>query len=127
MTSANTPDPGAINAHINAHDNSGQIAVGNQIQQHMDTADEQSLMAVSADLQILLQQLSTQHPGQGVTNHMAVATEAVAQIQQHPPLLQRLFSALKAGGTATLKQLVKHPAATFVISALEDLQKTAPS
>jgi len=124
MTSANTPNSGAINAHINASDNSGQIAVGHQIQQHMTTADDQSLMAVAAELQGLLEQLSAQHPDAGLTTRMTIATEAVTQIQQQPSLLQRLFSALKAGGTATLKQLVKHPAATFVITALEDLQKT---
>ena len=44
-------------------------------------------------------------------------------IKNNPTLLQKTMSALKAGGTAALEQALNHPAASFVINALDDLNK----
>jgi uncharacterized Ntn-hydrolase superfamily protein len=51
---------------------------------------------------------------------MAVATEAIQRIENNPTLMQKVISALRAGGAAALEQLLSHPAASFVIAALED-------
>jgi hypothetical protein len=55
---------------------------------------------------------------------MQLATEAVTRIEGNANLTQRVTSAVQAGGTSALGQLLNHPAASFVIAALEDWQKT---
>jgi hypothetical protein len=39
-------------------------------------------------------------------------------------LSQRILSALRSGSISALGQCLNHPAASFVISAMEDWQKT---
>jgi hypothetical protein len=48
---------------------------------------------------------------------MMVATEAIKRIENDPKLVQRILSALKAGGTEALAQFLNHPAASFVIGS----------
>ncbi|MEC4813628.1 MAG: hypothetical protein SAK29_10220 [Scytonema sp. PMC 1069.18] len=57
----------------------------------------------------------------------ANATQVIERIESDRALSQRVLSALKAGGTEALAQLLNHPAASFVIGALEDWQKTKDS
>ncbi|MEH2160327.1 MAG: hypothetical protein V7K38_04610 [Nostoc sp.] len=54
----------------------------------------------------------------------AIATEALARIEDDKSLSERVLSALKAGGVSAFEQLLNHPSASFVIGALEDWQKT---
>ena len=54
---------------------------------------------------------------------MTVATEAIKHIDSNPKLHERVLSALKAGGVQALGQLLDHPAASFVIGAIEDWQQ----
>ena len=56
--------------------------------------------------------------------YQAIATEAIQRIDNDPKLAPRILSALKAGGTSALDSLLDHPAASFVIGALEDWQQT---
>jgi hypothetical protein len=58
---------------------------------------------------------------------MQIATETLKRIEANPSLTQRVMSALGAGGTAALEQLLNHPAASFVIGALGDWQETGSS
>lgn len=48
----------------------------------------------------------------------------VGTIENNHTLRQRVLSALKTGGIQALGQILNHPAATFVIAALEDWQKS---
>lgn len=58
---------------------------------------------------------------------MQVAAETIKQIENNPPLEGRVISALKAGGVQAFEQFLNHPAASFVIGALEDWQKNKRS
>ena len=55
---------------------------------------------------------------------MALATEAIAQIEGNPSLAARILSALKTGGVKAFERFLSHPAASFVAGALEDWRKT---
>ncbi|MGK7928656.1 MAG: hypothetical protein AB4290_26045 [Spirulina sp.] len=55
---------------------------------------------------------------------MQLATEVVTRIESDSSLMQRVLSALQAGSVSALEQLLNHPAASFVIAALENWQKT---
>ncbi|MEH2447944.1 MAG: hypothetical protein V7K18_19870 [Nostoc sp.] len=54
----------------------------------------------------------------------AIATEAISQMESNPTLFARILSALQAGGVSAFEQFLNHPAASFVIGALEDWEKT---
>ena len=56
---------------------------------------------------------------------MKLATEVMERIESNPNLMKRIFSALKAGGISAFEQALNHPAASFVIGALEDWKEMA--
>ena len=58
---------------------------------------------------------------------MQIAAETIKSIENNPTLAERVISALKAGGVQAIGQLLNHPAASFVIGALEDWEKTKGS
>ncbi len=45
------------------------------------------------------------------------------KIEQNPRLTQRLLSAAKAGSLAAIESMLNHPAASFVMAAIEDLNE----
>ena len=85
----------------------------------------QTLSEAAEEIQQLLEQLSRTYSTDTVLGRMQLATEAVTRIESNPNLMQRLVSSLQAGGVSALEQFLNHPAANFVIAALEDWQKTA--
>jgi hypothetical protein len=86
--------------------------------------EKQSLTDAATEIQKLLEQLDKSYPSNTTAGKMAIATEAIEYIDNNQTLAQRILSALKAGGTEALAQLLNHPAASFVLGALEDWQKT---
>ncbi|MBD2072675.1 hypothetical protein H6F86_01980 [Phormidium sp. FACHB-592] len=78
----------------------------------------------ATQIQKLLEQLSKTYSTETVSGRMQLATEAVTRIEGDSNLMQRVLSALQVGGVSALEQLLNHPAASFVIAALEDWQKT---
>jgi hypothetical protein len=84
----------------------------------------QTLAEAATEIQELLEQLSKTYSTETVSGRMQLATEAVTRIENDSNLMQRVLSALQAGGVSALEQLLNHPAASFVIAALEDWQKT---
>jgi uncharacterized protein YjbI with pentapeptide repeats len=98
---------------------------GNQI--IYSPEQRQTLSESAAEIQKLLDQLSQTYPTDTKAGQMKLATEAIAQIEDNPDLVQRVLSAGKAGGVAALEQFLNHPAASFVIAAMEDWQQTKGS
>ncbi|MBD2778670.1 COR domain-containing protein [Iningainema tapete] len=89
-----------------------------------DNSSNQNLAEAAAQIQELLTQLEQSYPSNTTTGKMAIATEAIKHIESDPTIKSRILSALKSGGIQALAQLLNHPAASFVIGALEDWQKT---
>lgn len=87
-------------------------------------ADKQNLTEAAAEIQALLEQLEKSYPTNTTTGKMALATEAIAQIENNPTLTSRILSALKVGSVKAFEQFLSHPAASFVIGALEDWEKS---
>ncbi len=88
--------------------------------------EQQNLAQAAAEIQALFEQLEKSYPTDTTTGKMALATEAIAQIESDPNLTARILSALKTGSVQAFEQLLSHPAASFVIGALEDWEKTKP-
>jgi uncharacterized protein YjbI with pentapeptide repeats len=95
-----------------------------QANQYNYAAETKSLAEAANEIQALLEQLSQIYPADSLSAKVNLAQETVRRIDANPALSQRLLSAFKAGGVSALGQFLNHPVATFVISALEDWQKT---
>lgn len=72
-----------------------------------------NLAEAAKEIQELLEQLSKTYP---ITD---VPGKAVEEIQQNPQLKNRVIGALKAGAKKALEELVKHPATSIVLAAIE--------
>ena len=106
-----------------------QAAQGDHNNQTMDTnvvspSQKQTLTEAAAEIQALLEQLEKSYPTDTTMGKMALATEAITQIDNNPTLTARILSALQVGSIKAFEQFLNHPAASFVIGALEDWQKT---
>lgn len=75
-----------------------------------------------AAVQKLLNQSSKAHPIQTTQEKMVIAAEVVEEIENSPSLKERVASALKTGGTEAFKEMLAHPAAAFVVAAMEGWQ-----
>jgi hypothetical protein len=64
------------------------------------------------------------YPTDTTTEKLKLAAEVIERIESNPNLMERILSALKAGGVSALEQALNHPAASFVIGALKDWQQT---
>ena len=86
--------------------------------------NSQDLTQAAAEIQALLKQLEETYPTTNTMGKMAIASQAIQRIDNDPKLTSRILSALSAGGTSALDSLLDHPAASFVIAALEDWQQS---
>jgi hypothetical protein len=57
---------------------------------------------------------------------MTLATQAIEHIENNQILAARVLSACKAGGTQALASFLHHPAASFLLSALDDWINALP-
>jgi hypothetical protein len=87
-------------------------------------SNQQNIAEAAAEIQKLLEQLDKSYPADTTLGKMQLAAETIKAIENNPTLAQRVTSALKAGSVQALAQLLNHPAASFVIGALEDWQNT---
>ena len=91
---------------------------------NINEAESKTLMETAVEIQALLEQLEKSYPTDTTMGKMALAAEAIAQIDSNPTLTARILSALQVGSVKAFEQFLNHPAASFVIGALEDWQKT---
>ena len=94
----------------------GSIQIGGQF---IDASQQQNLNKAAKEIQHLLDTLSETSPTSSSTEQMMMATRAVEEIEKNPALKQRVVSALTAGGTEALKELVDHPAVSILLAAIE--------
>ncbi|MGI2906210.1 CHAT domain-containing protein [Tolypothrix sp. VBCCA 56010] len=98
---------------------------GNYVQgNYYANSEKQSLTEVAADIQKLLEQLDKFYPTDTTLGKMQIAAETIKSIENNFSLKERILSVLKASSVEAFGQLLNHPAASFVIAALEDWQKT---
>ncbi|MEH1870179.1 CHAT domain-containing protein [Nostoc sp.] len=98
---------------------------GNYIQgNYYAISKQQNLAEAAAEIQKLLEQLAQSYPTDTTLGKMQIAAETIKAIENNSMIGELVISALKTNGIQALEQLLNHPAASFVISALEDWQKT---
>ncbi|MEB3179764.1 MAG: hypothetical protein VKL59_12120 [Nostocaceae cyanobacterium] len=98
-----------------------QVQIGDDNKMKVEIHQPQTLSEAAAEIQKLLEQLSKSYPAN--TTEKEIANAAIKRIENNPTLSGKVISALKAGGTQALAQSLNHPAASFVIAALEDWYK----
>jgi uncharacterized protein YjbI with pentapeptide repeats len=101
-------------------DNARQQA--NQYNYSQET--KKSLADAAKEIQAVVDHLSQTYRTDTMTAKCVFANEVIQRIDNDPSLTQRILSAFSAGSISALEQFLNHPAASFVISALEDWQKT---
>lgn len=102
-------------------ENKGNVTVN---QNNYTYQEKQKLAEAAAEIQQLLEQLSKSYSTDTTVGKMAIATETIKRIESNPTLMHKVLSALKAGSVQAIAQALNNPAASFVIGALEDWQKS---
>ncbi|MCC5640117.1 pentapeptide repeat-containing protein [Nostoc sp. CHAB 5844] len=95
-----------------------------QANQYNYSPSSKSLADAAKEIQALLDHLSQTYPTDTDGAKRAFANKVIHCIDNDPSFTQRILSAISAGSTSALEQFLNHPTASFVISALEDWQKT---
>lgn len=85
---------------------------------------QQALAEVAKEIQALLEKLDKTYSTDTMSGQMKVATEVIDIIQEDMSLTDRIIRAVRAGSVEALKQFLSHPAASFVITLIDDLEKT---
>jgi energy-coupling factor transporter ATP-binding protein EcfA2 len=99
--------------------------VSGDVKTHSTPSEQQqNLIETVAEIQQLLQQMEKSYPTNTTYEKLTFTAEAIRQIDSNPKVHQRVLSALKAGGVQALGQALNHPAASFLIGALEDWQNS---
>ncbi|WP_293354378.1 MULTISPECIES: hypothetical protein [unclassified Microcoleus] len=109
------------------HMSGGTIQSGAKVAGVINEAQQRNLAEAAAEIQQLLENLEKSHPANTTAGKMAIATEAILQIDSNPTLAARILSVLKAEGILAFEQLLNHPAASFLVGALADWQETKES
>ncbi len=104
-------------------DNKGTYVEGNY---YNSPQAKQNLAEAAAEIQQLLKQLEQKYDPNDPVEQIQMATEVVKQIDADPKWKQRLLSSVGAGSTAALDSLLNHPAASFIIAAIQKWQETEP-
>ncbi|NMG10208.1 CHAT domain-containing protein [Brasilonema sp. UFV-L1] len=102
------------------YNNSGNYIEGN----YNGIIEKQNLAESAAEIQKLLEQLDKTYSTDTFSGKVQIANETIKLIENNPTLAERILSALKTGSVKAFEQFLSHPAASFVIGALEDWQKT---
>jgi predicted transcriptional regulator len=109
------------------HMSGGTIQSGAKVAGVINEAEQRNLAEAAAQIQQLLEQLEKSYPANTTAGKMAIATEAIKQIEANPTLTGRVLSAIRAGSVSALESFLNHPAASFVIGGLQDWQETRRS
>lgn len=97
---------------------------GMYVENQHNVSSKSNLAEVASEIQALLEQLDQSYSGNNTSTQIEMASQVIQTIEDTPTLTNRVLSALRVGGIDALKQVLNHPAAAFVIAALEDWQKT---
>ncbi|MEA5495740.1 hypothetical protein VB834_13670 [Limnoraphis robusta Tam1] len=84
-----------------------------------NSQQKQIFVELAAEINQIMEQHSKTYP----FDTKQVATETIKSIKSNPGTVQRLRSAFKKGSVSALEQFLNHPAASFIIGALEDWQE----
>ena len=85
---------------------------------------QQSLAQAAKEIQALLEQLDKTYPTDTMSGQIDAAKEVMSRIKGDMSLADRILSAVRVGGIEALKQILNHPAASFVLGFIDEWQKT---
>lgn len=85
-----------------------------------NSVEKSNLAEVVKEIQQLLEQLSQTNPTNTMTGKMKIAGEVIEQIESNSVLMNRVIAELKVSGVSGFEKHLNHPAASFVIGALQE-------
>ncbi len=116
----NINQQGNFGVGVNQGEISGNAKIGGVINEEQ----RQDLAEAAKEIQALLDQLSQTYKSETKKEKRIFTAQAINLIEENPSLTQKLLSAVKAGSLAAIESMLNHPAASFVIAALEDLEES---
>lgn len=115
----NNTNNNEINAHMIGVANTGNGSVSDFTQTFSSPETEQMITQTARGIQSLLKQLEKMTPDRSTAAKMQLAATAIQHIESKPTLKQRAIAALTAGGVKAFEAAIDHPAAAFVVGAIE--------
>jgi Zn-dependent protease with chaperone function len=106
------------------HNSDSEIQVIAKVAGVINEAAQQDLAKAAAEIQQLLEQLEKSYPINTTADKEQIAIQAISKIENNPNLAERILRALQAGSISAFEQFLNHPAASFIIAALEEWKKT---
>ena len=103
--------------------NYGEIKDGAKVAGIINEAERQNLADAVMEVQQILQQLSQSYPTETVSDKMAIAAEAIKQIEANPTVKQRLISAGTKGGLAFIEKAFDNPIGASFAAAIKGWQE----
>ena len=96
----------------------GKIEEGAKVAGVINEAEKPTLAEVAAEIQQLLEKLSSTNPTT-TTEQMMVATEAIKQIESDPNWKQRVINAAKEAGLAALEKAIDNPVGAVLTAGIK--------
>lgn len=85
-----------------------------------DYSSNPNLSQAAEEIQEILKQLSETNPTTTNTEKMRVVTQAVEQIENDPPLKERVITALHSTSVDAFQQEINHPLAKKLLASIEE-------
>jgi len=110
----------------NFHGNVGAVQNGdrNIANVTQNNYSQQSLTDAAKEIQELLDQLARTYPINSQAEKLGAVTIAVEQIENNPSWKARVISAVRAGGTEGIKELLDNPLVNIFMAMIEDWQES---
>lgn len=89
----------------------------------INEAQPQNLAQAAADIQQLLEQLSSDYPTETLSQKAIVAEEIIKHIESDSKFKQRVISAVKAGSLGALEKAIDNPIGAFIVQGIKGWQE----
>jgi hypothetical protein len=105
------------------HMSGGEIKENARIAGVINEAQQPNLAETAAEIQQLLDQLSSTYPTSTSKEKMAVVAEAVDRIESNPTFKARVVNALRSGGIEAFKEAIDRPLVNILVATIEGWQE----
>jgi len=106
-------------ANIGSFANEVKDNARQQANQHIHSANNQTLAQAATEIKALLNQLDQEYDNSTATGQAMITAKAIESIEKNATLKTRIINALAAGGTTALETAVDHPVIKPVVAMIK--------
>ena len=101
------------------HMSGGEIKANAKVAGIINEAEQQNLADAVMEVQQILNQLSQTNPTETMSEKIAIANEAIKQIEANPTIQQRLINAATEGGLAVIEKAFDNPIGALFVGVIK--------